>query len=154
MNSDYERLLEQEMDRQLKGLPELMAPIALSRRVMVAIEQRCSLPWYRQPWQYWPRPLRFAALAVLLILSGGVCVAGWQLTRAAGVSAALQEIGGMFSWLNTIWNIVTVLLGAIVLVAKHLGTGFIIACFAIAALGYALCLTLGSAWFRLASARR
>ena len=154
MNSEYERALELEIDRELKRLPELDAPATLAQRVMATIARRRALPWYHQPWQYWPLPLRVAAMAFLSITFGGVCIAAWQLTKAAGVSAALQEVGGLFSGLTTVWNIFNVLAGAIVLVAKHLGTGFIIACFAIAALGYALCLTLGTAWVRLASARK
>src|SRR3974390_3582559 len=124
MNSEYERQLEQEIDRELKQLPELKAPLALTQRVMAVIQQRRALPWYHQPWQYWPMPLRVTAMVVLSTIFGGVCIAAWQLTKAAGASAALQEIGGLFSGLNTIWNIVNVLLGAIVMVAKHLGTGF------------------------------
>ena len=99
-------------------------------------------------------PLRWAAISFLSLLFGGLCVASWQLTRAAGISAALQEVGELFSGLNTLWNLVNVLLSALLMVVKHLGTGFIIACFAIAALGYAVCLTLGAAWVRLASAHR
>jgi hypothetical protein len=154
MNSQYDRELEQQVDRELKSLPELEAPVTLARRVMATLQQRRALAWYRQPWQNWPLFLRVAAFAFLSGIFGGLCVACWQLTRAAGVSAALQEVGGLFSGLTTLWNIVNVLLGAVVLVAKHLGTGFIIACVAIAGLGYALCLTLGTAWVRLASARR
>jgi hypothetical protein len=154
MNPEYDRQLEREIDRQLKGLPELQAPATLSRRVMATLQGRRVLPWYHQPWQYWPPPLRVAAFAFLSLIFGGVCVASWQLTKAAGVSLALQEVGGLFSGLTTLWNTLNVLLGAVVLVAKHLGTGFIVACAAIAGLGYALCLTLGTAWVRLASARR
>ena len=154
MNSDYERQLEQEIDRELKGLAELEAPTSLARRVMSALQQRRVLPWYYQPWQNWPISLRVFAFAFLSATFGGLCVACWQLTKAAGVSAALQEVGGLFSWLATLWNVLAVLLGAVLLVAKHLGTGFIIACFAIAGLGYALCLTVGTAWVRLATARR
>src|SRR5579863_5367029 len=128
MNSDYDRELELEIDRELKQLPQWKAPATLSRRVMLAIEQRRALRWYNQPWQNWPVALRVGALALLSIMFGGLCVASWQLTRAAGMSAAMQEIGGLFSGLSMVWNIINVLLGAIVLVAKHLGTGFIIAC--------------------------
>src|SRR2546421_10240202 len=132
MNSEYDRKLELEIDRQLKALPDLQAPATLSCRVMAAIQRRRALSWYQQPWQNWPMPLRVGALAFLSIMFGGLCIASWQLTRAAGVSAALQEIGVLLSGLSTIWNIINVLLGAILLVAKHLGTGFIITCIAIA----------------------
>lgn len=154
MNFEYQERLQREIEQALKGLPELEAPESLSRRVMAAIQQGRALPWYHQPWQNWPMPLRVAALSLLMVLFGGLCVASWRLTKAAGVTAAWQEVTGVFSGLSTIWNIITVLLGAIVLVAKHLGTGFMIACLSIAGLGYALCLTLGTAWVRLASARR
>jgi hypothetical protein len=154
MNSEYQRLLEQEIDQELKQLPELEAPPTLARRILVAIQRRQALPWYHQPWEFWPMPLRISALAFLSIMFGGLCVASWHLTRAAGLSAAWQEVSELFSGLNTIWNIINVLLGALVLVVKHLGTGFMIACITIAALGYALCLGLGTAWVRLASAHK
>lgn len=154
MNSQQERELELEIDRELKSLPELAAPNALSRRVMLAIEQRRALPWYAQPWQNWPMPLRFAALSLLSIMFGGLCLASWQLTKAAGVSAAMQEVGGLFSGLTTVWNTINVLLGAVVVVVKHLGTGFMIGCALIAGLGYALFVGLGTACVRLAMARR
>jgi uncharacterized membrane protein len=154
MNSEHERELELEIDRELKSLRELEAPGTLARRVLLAIEQRRAVRWYNQPWQNWPVVLRISAMALLSIMFGGLCVASWQLTKAAGVSTAFQEVAGLFSGLTTLWNIVNVLLGAIVLVAKHLGTGFMIGCVVIAGLVYALCLGLGTAWVRLAFARR
>ena len=154
MNSEYEKELELEIDRELKCLPELEAPFTLSRRVMQAIEQRHSLRWYNQPWQNWPVALRIASLALLSIMFGGLCVASWQLTRAAGVTAAMQEVAGLFSGLETVWNIITVLLGTVVLVLKHLGTWFIVGLVAFAGMTYALCVGLGTAWLRLAMARR
>jgi len=154
MNSEYQKETELQIDQELKSLPELAAPTTLARRVMAELEQRRALPWYSQPWQNWPMPLRISALALLAVMFGGLCVSSWQLTRAAGVSAAMQEIGGLFSGFNTVWNIVNVLLGAVVLVFKHLGTGFMIGSLVLAGLGYAICVGLGTAWLRLAFARR
>jgi hypothetical protein len=154
MNSEHERELELQIDRELKCLPDLDAPSALIRRVMSAIEaQRCAR-WYNQPWQNWPVALRVTALAVLSVMFGGLCVASWQLTRAAGVSAAMQEVGGLFSGLATIWNTINVLLGAVIVVVKHLGTWFLVGMLSFAAISYALCVGLGTAWLRLAMARR
>ena len=154
MNSDYERELEREIDRELKCLPDLDAPSELVRRVMSALQQRRTLRWYNQPWQNWPFGLRIGALALLSIMFGGLCVASWQLTRAAGMSAAMQEVAGLFSGLTTIWNIINVLLGSVVLVVKHLGTWFMVGAVAFAGISYALCVGLGTAWLRLAMARR
>lgn len=154
MNSEHERELELEISRELNQLPDLEAPVTLFRRVLLEIERRQALRWYTQPWQNWPMPLRVATLVFLSVMFGGLCFASWRLTRAAGVSAAMQEVGGLFSGLSAIWNIINVLGGAIVIVVKHLGTGFMIGCAVIAGLGYALCLGLGTAWVRLAFARR
>jgi hypothetical protein len=154
MNLEHESELEFEISRELNQLPDLEAPVTLSSRVMLAIERRRALRWYSKPWQDWPMPLRVTTLALLSIMFGGLCFASWRLTRAAGFSAAMQEVGGLFSGLTTIWNIINVLLGAIVLVVKHLGTGFMVGCAVIAGLGYALCVGLGTAWVRLALPRR
>lgn len=154
MNSDYQKELELEIDRELKQLPDLEAPATLVVRVMQAVRQRQALPWYRQPWQNWPVALRIAALVLLSSLFGGLCIASWQLSRAAGMSATMQEIGGLFSGVAIVWNIISVLLGAVVVVIKHLGTGFMVSCVLIVALGYALCLGLGTACVRLALARK
>jgi len=154
MSLEHERELELEIDRELKALPELDAPVTLASRVRLAVEQRRALRWYNQPWQNWPFGLRAVTLALLLIMFGGLCFVSWRLTRAAGYAAAMQEVAGLFSGVTTLWNTINVLLGAVVLIAKHLGTGFMIACLLIAGAGYALCLGLGTACVRLAFARR
>ncbi|HLH53329.1 MAG TPA: hypothetical protein VKY92_06905 [Verrucomicrobiae bacterium] len=154
MNSEYEKQLELEVNRELQQLADLPAPATLAKRVRLAIEQRRRIKWYMQPWQNWPMPLRVGALALLLTMFGGLCFVSWRLTRAAGFAAALEEVGALFSGLNSIWNVINVLFGAVVLVFKHLGTGFLLGCAAIAGLAYALCIGLGTAWVRLAFARR
>jgi hypothetical protein len=51
-------------------------------------------------------------------------------------------------------NTVSVLLGAVVLAVKQLNTGIIIAVLAALAVGYAICLGLGTVCVRIAFARR
>ncbi len=154
MNSDYEKQLEAEIHRELQALPELVAPPALVRRVMRQLEQRAALPWYRQPWQLWPPALRAASLVLLMVSFGGLCVVSWQLTRTAGVGVAWAELRENFSGLQSLWSTVNVLLGAVVLVVKHLGTGVVVGCALALGMGYAICVGLGTACVRLAWARR
>lgn len=154
MNPEHEKNLEAQIDRVLKGLPELSAPRTLLPRVLQTIARRHSLPWYQQPWQMWPAALRVTAMVFLLASCGALCAACWQLTRAAGFSAASQELAQTFSGLSGLWNAVNVLLSALVLVLKHLGTLFIVGCGVALAFGYAICLGLGTACVRLAYARR
>jgi hypothetical protein len=154
MNPEYEKRLEVEIDRQLKALPPLVAPATLAARVLAVIENRVALPWHRESWPAWPLALRAVSLLVLLGVFGALCFAGWEVSQAPSVLAAGHRIAGWFSGLNTIWNATSALGGAVVVVAKHLGTGFIIGCLAAVALGYALCLGLGTFYVRLAFARR
>ncbi|HTL54481.1 MAG TPA: hypothetical protein VL361_02330 [Candidatus Limnocylindrales bacterium] len=154
MNSEYQKNLEARIDRALKALPDLPAPRHLLPQVMQKIARLNSLPWYQQPWQAWPVALRATTLAFLLASCGGLCIACWQLTRAAGFAAATQEIAQTFSGITAIWNTVNVLLTALVLVLKHFGTAFIIGCCAAFAFGYAICVGLGTACVRLAYSRR
>jgi hypothetical protein len=154
MKPQYEKNLEAQIDRALKGLPDLMAPSGLLPRVLQTIARRHSLPWYRQPWQMWPPALRLVTMVFLLASCGALCAACWQLTRAAGFSVASQEVAQTFSGVTAIWNALNVLLSALVLVVKHFGTLFMIGCGLALALGYAICVGLGTACVRLAYARR
>jgi hypothetical protein len=154
MNFEYEKRLEAAVDKELKSLPELKAPSTLMFRVMKAVEARLGLPWYRQSWQMWPLALRTVSFALLLALFGGVCFGTWQLTHLESFAAATHTVGGWFSGFGVIWRATAALLNALVLAVKHLGTGFLIAIFAALALGYALCVGLGTIYLRLGLARR
>ena len=154
MRSDYEDKLEAETDRLLSQMREMEAPGSLLPRVLAAIERRTALPWYRLPWQAWRIELRIVSLALLLGAFGCLCVACWQLTRAAGFEIAMQEVGKVFSGVSLIWNTILVLLGAVGQVIKHFGTPVILASMLIIGFGYAVCLGLGTVYFRLALARR
>ena len=53
-----------------------------------------------------------------------------------------------------IQNTFNVLVSAAVLVVKKLGTGFIVTCLVAMGIGYAMCVGLGTVYFRLAFAKR
>jgi hypothetical protein len=154
MQPEYERELEAEIHRELKRLPELSAPHTLVSRVRLAIEARPDVAWYRQPWQMWPVALRIATLVTLLVLFGGLCFAGQRLVHAEAFIGVAHRLGHWLSDVSALGNAVSVLLGAAVLAVKQVGTGFIVAALAALAVGYAMCLGLGTACVRLAFARR
>jgi len=154
MNPDYEKILEAEVDQALKGLKDLPAPQSLLLRVMSVIEQRATLPWYRQAWSIWPLPLRVASLAFMLTLFGGVCFGSWQLMHTEFFLSATHKISNWLAGPTTLWNALNAVVNALGLAIKQLGTGIIVGGLLAFAMGYALCLSLGSAVFRLAVARR
>jgi uncharacterized BrkB/YihY/UPF0761 family membrane protein len=154
MNPEYEKELEAEIARELKGLPQLTAPHTLASRVMLAIEGRAHVAWYRQPWQRWPVALRMGSLVILLALFGVLCVAAARLAQGEAFVATAHQLGQWLSGVNALGNAVNVLLGAVTLAVKQLGTAFIVAALVAVAAGYALCVGLGTVCVRLALARR
>lgn len=154
MNPEYDNQLEAAISRELKALPELAAPGGLANRVMSALAQRAGVPWYRRSWQMWPQVLQASSLGVLLVLFGGLCLAGWELSQTEAASAALSRAGEWFSGLSTIGNTLNALARATVLVVNKLGTGIMVAWLVAVGFGYALCVGLGTVYFRLAFARR
>jgi len=153
MNLDNDKQLELAISRELKALPELAAPASLANRVMTVIESRLDVPWYRRPWVTWPVALRMASLATMLALFGGLCLAGWELSQTETTLQAMHRAGQWLSGLNMIGNLFNILAGSVALVMKKLGTVFIIACLVAAGLGYAICISLGTVYFRLAFAK-
>src|SRR5215472_5113288 len=154
MNFDYEKRLETAVDRELRQLPELLAPQALVLRVMKAIEARLGLPWYRQSWLMWSPALRTVSLVILVTLFAGICFGTWKLTHLESYTAAVQPVGSWFAGFGAIGHATAALLGALVLAVKQRGTGFLVAIFAALAFGYALCVGLGTVYLRLGLARR
>ena len=154
MNPDYNKQLEAAISRELKALPELTAPAVLANRVMATLEQRARVPWYRRSWQTWPVAMQAASLVVLLALFGGLCLGGWQLSQTGTATLALHRVGEWFSGLSMIGNTFNALANAAVLVMKKLGTGVIVACLLAVGTGYAVCVGLGTVYFRLAFAKR
>ena len=153
MNSNDDKQLELVISRELKALPELAAPATVGSRVMAVIERRLSVPWYRRSWETWPVALRMASFAAMLVVFGGLCVAGWELSRMEAMMSAVHRGAQWFSGLNTIGSLFNILAGSVALVVKKLGTVFIIACLVAAGLGYAMFMGLGTVYFRLAFAK-
>jgi hypothetical protein len=149
MNSDYEKKLEIEIDRELKGLPSLRAPVSLAPRVMAVIERRAALPWYRRSWQAWPLPVQALSMLVLLAVFGGICFGGWQLSHTETFAAVVHRVGGLFAVVGMIFKTLGVLGDSVLLVVKQLSTGWIIACVVAGLLGYAMCLGLGTIYVRV-----
>lgn len=154
MDPQYAQRLEAEIDRQLKTLPELVAPRSLTPRIMAAIARRSSLPWYRQSWPAWPVPVRMSALAVSLALFGVFCYAGWECSQLPAFAVFTTKFAGVFSGIGSMWNTLSVLMTALLLAFKHLGHWFIFGSLAAVALAYAMCVGLGSVYLKVALARR
>lgn len=154
MKPDTEERLAALIDRELKQLPEQEAPATLVPRVLAALRQRAALPWYRTAWQTWPYALQVASLAVLGAMFGGLCFGGWELSHGATANEVTQVLQQWFSGFSVAGNVLSVIAHAGLLAAQHLGPVFLAGCAFAALAAYLSCLGLGTAFVRLAVARR
>jgi hypothetical protein len=154
MNPDPDQDLALQVDRMLKALPELQAPVALSRRVMAAIRAREALPWHRQAWSTWSVAAQTVALLLLASLFAGICLGAYKLPDVAAVAALKHQLLTFLSVISATWAAPSALVNAAVRAVQNLGTGPLIGCAAAAILGYLMCVGLGTVYVRLAMARR
>jgi hypothetical protein len=144
MNPNREYQLEAEIDRELKSLPEIPAPVTLIVRVMQAIARRRALPWFRRAWQTWPAWLQVVSFVTLALLFTATCLGLWE-----GAALAIHKYGSVLSMLTTLWTTITVLFGALVTAVNQLPRGVLIGCIAAVALGYTMCAAMGTFCFAL-----
>jgi hypothetical protein len=154
MSLEYERKVEIEVDRELKSLPEIVAPATLIARVMASIELRKALPWFKRAWHTWPTSLQGLFLVTMLALLGGICVGGWEVTHTATFGVALHKIGDWFSGFGAIYITLNALAGAIVALIKQVNSTVLMALLCAAGLGYAIFLGLGTMYVKVAFAKR
>ena len=154
MSLDYEKKLEVEVDRELKGLPEIAAPATLIARVMASIELRKALPWFRRAWHTWPGSLQGLFLIAMLALFGGICFGGWEASHTATFGLAVHKVGGWFSGLGAIYTALNALAGAGIALIKQINSAVLVGLLCAAGLGYSLFLALGTMYVRLAFAKR
>jgi hypothetical protein len=60
------------VDRALKELPTPRAPRTLLPRVLAAIAQPVTRPWYARSWFTWPQAWQVVSVAVLVVLFVGL----------------------------------------------------------------------------------
>ena len=152
MNVEYEKQLETEIDRELKALPPLTAPSTLTSRVMAAVAKPGVVAWYQRPWPAWPLALRAASLLTLLALFGGLSFAGWELSHT-GSELVTQRFAGGLSMLGALWEVLSALVGAVVLISKNISPIYLLGYLAVLICGYLMCVGLGTLGMRVALAR-
>jgi len=147
MNPQYEKELEGCVRRELDALGELPAPPALANRILRAIEQRATVPWYRQSWSMWPVALRTVSLTALVLAFGGLCFGAWEISQGATTSSWLTN------WIadaSTIWRTLGVLVNTTVSLISRLGVGVLAIGAALILGAWTTCIGLGTAYVRLA----
>lgn len=142
-------------DHTLGQLPPRPAPQGFAARVMAVIAQQRALPWYRQPWFFWPRRYQLLAGAFALALVGLI---GWLFPSADSVSlAAAAETAAQLEVVRPVTTTVSLLEtigGALVTVLKSLSGWTLAAVVGGVAFLWCSTLGLGTACWRLAVSSR
>ena len=150
MKPDRDRRLEKAIDARLKELGELTAPATLAHRVMRAIEQRSSVPWYGQSWDTWPFALRAVSFVGLCVAFAGLCLGAWELVHSGAGQGTIGSFDRWFADAGAIWRTLGVLAKTVGLLVEELGTGVIAVGIALIFTAWVVCIGLGTVYVRLA----
>jgi len=150
MKPNHDQKLEARITRELKSLGDLPAPAGLAARMLRAIEQRQSVPWYRRAWTTWPVALQVASVIVLVAGFAGICWLGGDVSQSASATVAAQKNSGWFAQVGSFWNLLRVLGETLAAVVGNMGKGTLIAIGLLLATAYAACVGLGTAYVRFA----
>lgn len=86
---------EHPISAPLRSLPPPAAPPTLLPRVMAAVRAWAERPWYERAWFTWPLQGQIAAVAVFVLIVGGITWI-WP-TVEARVSETLQPVTSVIS---------------------------------------------------------
>jgi hypothetical protein len=154
MDPDYEKNLEAAVRRELNTLGELPAPPGLEARVLRAIEQRATAPWYRQAWPTWPQPLQVASAIALWVAFGALSFGVWHFTQTSAFAVVSDKAGGALSCWGLFQRTVGVLVNSVGLAFASLGPVVLAGVAIMLVAAYAMCVGLGTVYVRLAFVRR
>jgi hypothetical protein len=149
MNPDFDDpQLESEIDRQLKGLPDLAAPHSLVPRTMQLIA-RPAAAWHSRSWATWPASIRAAYVVVASALLAATVpgLRAFEQYLLVPVFARLAHWGAGLKWL---WNAASALASAGTAVVNHASKGIIFSCVLAMVLAYAACIGFGTVFVKLA----
>lgn len=104
MNKMTPEELEKFIHQNLRSLPARRAPRSLESRVLAAIEQQATIPWYHKSWSYWPAAIRAAFLALATGVTGAVVAAFYLMSTGAEASAFVAQAGARLSGFVKIYH--------------------------------------------------
>ncbi len=152
MEPEFDPELEALLHQELRKLPPLKAPATLAPRVLAAIQARAmTRPWWQQSWWQWPLAAQ-VALVVLGLAIVGLFTGGGFLVDSH-VSAYSQEAAQRLTPLNTIWNSLTPVADAGLLLWNKYFQPLLLYGLALLAFLYLSCVGAGTAFVRIALKR-
>jgi hypothetical protein len=149
MSIEPDPKLERLIHRELRSLPDRPAPESLLPRVMAAIRERQSLPWWARPWTSWPRGAQMVSFLLLLGVLGGL---GWGWPTAWEAVGPVETVGipdRLLSPLGTLWQGIVTLGGEAMAYLNAEGRPLLLMIGCVVLALYLFCVGLGTALVRL-----
>lgn len=145
METPEQKELEQFIHQQLRKLPEREAPDDLVANVFAAISARQNVPWWKQPFSYWPRNTQALLFGALSLAFAAIVYLAWRPAEALNGNA-LAERASSFAWLGRVFDALAS--GALLLFRAVPWQWFV--AFAVVLLAmYAACVATGFALYRI-----
>lgn len=117
LNTDDHHKLEQLINKVCAEQPLRAAPATLQARVMRELQQRMTLPWWRQSFMHWPRSMQAVFVITAVAASQAtLMLAAWLSTYFN--SAAATTFTQRTSWLQSVTKLWSVC-GELVAQAYH-----------------------------------
>jgi len=144
MQPEIDQSLERLIHQELRKLPPVKAPEALSARVLATVRARRSLPWWQTSIWQWPSYARTAFLIALAIAVAVITGSPWWAGEvAASYSGPLAQTTQLIGSLGN----------AFVVLWKTLLQNVVLFGLAFTAMLYLFCLGAGTVFVRLAVRR-
>ncbi len=146
--------LEQWFDRHVQSLPVRRAPQALSARIVLELQRRAALPWWRKSFLHWP----FTARVALVALCMGLANASIALLRWLSMEPRSVELSVVLSrpvtWTERFIETAHSMQAFLELVVRHLPAAWLYGGFLAVALLYVALFGIGAAAYRTLYADR
>jgi len=145
METPEQKELEKFIHQQLRKLPEHDAPVNLVANVFAALAARGNLPWWKQPFTYWPKNTQGILFAALSLIFVAVVYLAWRPAEAINVTT-LAERASSFAWIG---RMVESLGGTALAVVRGLSWQWFAAISMVFLILYAACVATGFALYRI-----
>lgn len=153
MRPTPESELEQVIDRELRRLPDLRAPVDLLPRILQATAARARRPWWQKPASQWPVAGRCLFLGLATGIAGLFFYFTWGLGAGLSMGALSDEVAQYSNRFEVVRSALGSLGNALLVVARSAGPWLPWTAAGIVAISYVTTLGLGTCCYRLVASR-
>ena len=143
METHEQKDLEKFIHQQLRKLPEHEAPSDLIANVFATLKERENLPWWRQPFSFWPKNTQALLIGALSVAFIG---AVYLVQRPATALNSIGERASSFAWLG---RALETLVNGVAVAFRSLPWQWLAAIAIVFFVMYAACLATGFALYRV-----